>query len=90
MNLIAFYGDDEAGLKAIEVARELGLYPECVRRVWDFAFDNGENPHWELVFFYSSDDHERDASCEVSGNGYKGADGDLSHLVPDQALGSRF
>ena len=51
VHMIRFHGDDEAGFKAVEVAKEIGLKPSQLYRVWPVQFYDDQS-HWELTFFY--------------------------------------
>ena len=51
--MIRFHGGDDAGPQALEVAKELGLIPEELHRVWDQTHDEiKDSPYWMLTFFY--------------------------------------
>ena len=49
---IRFNGDESAGFTAVEVAREIGLTPWKLKRVWHHIYDLENHPHWELTFSY--------------------------------------
>lgn len=53
---VVFMGDDATGVKAVELARELGLKVAQLCHVWRYD-DEGLSqfsPHWELYFFHAS------------------------------------
>lgn len=52
VHLVAFYGDEDAGIKAVEVAKTIGLYPYMLRHVRKLEDDKVKDPYWELIFFY--------------------------------------
>ena len=49
---IRFNGDENAGFTAVEVAREIGLTPWKLKRVWHHIYNLENHPHWELTFLY--------------------------------------
>ena len=51
---IRFNGDDTAGDRAVQVARDLGLMPLELKRVWLYRHGLEEYPHWELYFYHHS------------------------------------
>ena len=51
---IRFNGDENAGFTAVEVAKEIGLTPWKLRRVWHHIYGLENHPHWELTFLHQS------------------------------------
>ena len=51
VHMVRFHGDEVAGFRAVEVAREMGLEPSELHRVWPVQFYDDES-HWQLTFFY--------------------------------------
>ena len=49
---IRFHGDENEGFKVVEIAKEMGLWPIELRRVWYYRYDLEKEPNWHLHFYY--------------------------------------
>ena len=61
VQMIRFRGNDDSdGFKAVEIAREIGLWPIELRRVWYYRYGLEDFPSWELIFNYPPEEGQID------------------------------
>ena len=48
--MIRFHGDETMGFKAVEIAKEIGLWPIDLHRVWYHRYGLENEPKWHLYF----------------------------------------
>jgi hypothetical protein len=60
VTMIRFNGDEEAGFKAVEVAKAIGLWPIDLHRVWYHRYGGEKHPHWQLTFNYPPEEGQVD------------------------------
>lgn len=52
VHMVRFHAEENEGFKAVDVAKEIGLWPIELRRVWYYRYGFEDSPDWELIFNY--------------------------------------